>query len=255
LPSGAKGVLQNMSQGDFLLLLESTDFRYAGQVLFRVAQPMHSLSMHIWGEERFPIIVLLQGEMISYGWEEFRNHFKFDKAYHMRGNTMRLSDDKIRASKSSTEEKFISEILTTTGRRYGDQETDFTAFANNLVVHMQMVKLRARQQDFRKRVLESQGAKCAVCDLAIPGVVEAAHIIPKQKNGTDDPRNGIALCATHHKMFDARLFSIDPDNLSIQINSDGYSLIDLRITRRDLKHLNLAPHRDALLWRWKTYIG
>lgn len=252
IPSGAGSVLKDMSQGDFLLLLESTDFRYAGQVLFRVAQPLHRLSRHIWGEERFPIIVLLQGEMISYGWEKFRQNFKFDERYHMRGNTMRLSDARVRASASGTEERFIAEILTTAGRRYGDQETDFSAFANNLAIHMQTVKARLKQQIFRKQVLEKQGAKCAVCDLAVPGVIEAAHIVPKRHNGTDDARNGLALCATHHRMFDAGLFLVSPSNLSINVSSNEYSLADLRITRTDLNHLPSTPHPDAFLWRWQT---
>ena len=85
LPSGASGVLRKMTQGDFLLLLESTDFRYAGQVLFRISQPLHRLSAHIWGEERFPIIVLLQGEMVTYGWDRFREHFNYAENYVHRG--------------------------------------------------------------------------------------------------------------------------------------------------------------------------
>jgi hypothetical protein len=145
LPSGAKGVLKDMTQGDFLLLLESTDFRYAGQVLCRISQPLHRLSAKIWGEGRFPIIVLLQGELVTYGWDLFREHFDYAEGYHMRGNTARVSEKAVLLSRSGNEESFIAQVLTTVGRRYGDQETDFRAFANNLVVHMRAVKARLGQ--------------------------------------------------------------------------------------------------------------
>lgn len=250
VPSGASGILKDMSQGDFLLLLESTDFRYAGQVLFRITQPLFALSAHIWGEQRFPIIILLQGEMITYGWDRFREHFNFDERYHMRGNTMRLADERVKASQSETEESFISNVLTTTGVLYGDQEADFTVLANNLTVHMRAVKARLAQQKFRKNVLDCHGAVCAVCDLSVPGVIEAAHIVPKEHSGTDDDRNGLALCATHHRMFDAGLFGVNPNDLSICIFNDVYRLEDLRISRSSLMHLTFPPHQKAFEWRW-----
>jgi hypothetical protein len=95
IPSGAQRVLEQMDTGDFLLLLESSDFAYASQVIHRITRPCWELSRHIWGEERFPIVILLQGELISYAWTEFREHFGFAANYHMRGNTMRLSAERV----------------------------------------------------------------------------------------------------------------------------------------------------------------
>ncbi len=140
--------------------------------------------------------------------------------------------------------------MTTVGRRHGDQETDFRVFANNLVVHMRAVKARLGQQRFRRRVLDSQGAVCAVCDLAVSGVIEAAHVVPKEHDGSDDERNGLALCATHHRMFDAGLFAISPSDLSIHVMAEGYSSTDLRITRSNLNHMRALPHLTAFEWRW-----
>jgi hypothetical protein len=54
---GARDVLADMKTGDFLMLLESSDFRYVGQVIHRVSQPCWDLSRHIWSEQRFPIII------------------------------------------------------------------------------------------------------------------------------------------------------------------------------------------------------
>ncbi len=41
--------------------------------------------------------------------------------------------------------------------------------------------------------------------------IDAAHIFPKEKDGKDDLRNGIALCKFHHWAFDNGLFSIGDD--------------------------------------------
>jgi hypothetical protein len=250
IPSGAQRVLEPMHTGDFLLLLESTDFRYVGQVIHRFVQPNYRLSRRIWGEERFPLIILLQGELISYGWDLFAQTFKFDTRYHMRGNTMRLADARVAESGFESEEQFISTILTTKGIRYGDQEADFRAFANNLEVHLRMVKARADQHGFRASVLLKQGAWCAVCGISFPEVLDAAHLIPKEYGGSDDYRNGLALCALHHRMFDAKMFEIDPTTLRI-CPIDPLDLESLKIRKTDIAHLPSKPHRTALDWRWQ----
>jgi hypothetical protein len=250
IPSGAQRVLEPMGTGDFLMLLESTDFSYVGQVIHRVSQPLWGLSGHIWGEQRFPLIILLQGELINYGWDAFSSHFGFDAKYHMRGNTMKLADERVALSTFSNEDAFIARLLTTTGVQSWDQETDFRAFAGNLQVHFRLVKERARQQSFRTLVLSKQGYCCAVCDISIPAVLDAAHLIPKEHDGTDDFRNGLALCALHHRLLDSSLFAIDPLTLMIH-PANGYTLTDLRILRPGLTHLESRPHKTALEWRWK----
>lgn len=58
-----------------------------------------------------------------------------------------------------------------------------------------------RDRAFRDRVSKQYDYYCAICGFRLRaprGVyeAEAAHIIPKQNSGTDDPRNGICLCAT-----------------------------------------------------------
>ena len=163
IPSGAGRVLSKMDTGDFLMLLESTDFAYVGQVIHRISQPCWELSYRIWGEQRFPLIVLLQGELISYGWEDFKEHFGLSPRFGMRGNTMLLKEERVVGSPSGSEEAFISTISTTKGIRPWDQERDFQAFANNLQLHFRLVKERGQQQVFRSRVLERQGGSCVVC--------------------------------------------------------------------------------------------
>ena len=143
----------------------------------------------------------------------------------------------------------MSTLLANAGVHLQDQRTDFSAFTESLKTHLRMVRARGQQQAFRK-VLEQQGHRCAVCDLALMPVLEAAHIVPKEENGSDDPRNGLALCVLHHRMFDAGLFAVEPASRVLKVH-DGYSLSDLRITRSGIGHLKPGPHVDALLWRWE----
>ena len=46
--------------------------------------------------------------------------------------------------------------------------------------------------------------------------MKAAHICGKAHNGSDDWRNGLPLCSTHHDTFDAHLFTINPETLAIE---------------------------------------
>jgi len=252
IPSGAQRVLAKMQTGDFLMLLESTDFTYCGQVIHRVTDLCYDLSYDIWGEQRFPIIVLLQGEMISYGWGEFLEDFNFASNYHLRGTTANIRTERVASSKFGTEEVFIANLLTTKGTNPFDQETDFNAFADGLQTHLREVKEREGQHRFRNDLFDVYGPVCALCDLDVPIALEAAHIVPKHENGTDDPRNGLVLCAVHHRMFDANTIGIDPTGLNI-VPLGGWDLGRLRITRPSISHLTATPHVDALRWRWSRF--
>ena len=80
------------------------------------------------------------------------------------------------------------------------------------------MKVRARQQVFRFQVLAQYGAKCAVCSITHPTLLKAAHIRGKREKGSDDWRNRLPLCATHLDAYDAQLFAIHPETLSIWLD-------------------------------------
>lgn len=252
IPSGAMHVLERMKTGDFLLLLESTDFTYCGQVIHRVSEQLHGLSVHLWGEARFPIIIFLQGELIAYAWSDFRREFVFAGNYHMRGNTMSLSAERVAASRFKTEEDFVASILTTKGVRPYDLETDFRAFAEGLTTHLRRVIARERQAEFRDSVFGRYAPRCAFCDYEIREALEAAHLVEKMESGTDDARNGLPLCRNHHRLFDLNLIGIEPTTLRIVLSRQ----LELRrsgVTRNDIGHLENKPHRKALEWRWQRF--
>lgn len=77
-------------------------------------------------------------------------------------------------------------------------------------------KRRARDSAFSRLVKEAYDNSCAICGSSreTPNgnpEVEAAHIYPKEKNGKDDVRNGIALCQLHHWAFDSGWLSLTDD--------------------------------------------
>ncbi len=116
-----------------------------------------------------------------------------------------------------------------------------------------------RSQAFRHIVLRAYDFTCSVCEMKfrLGNLVEAtaAHIVPKHHSGTDDPRNGLALCRTHHWAFDTGLFSLSDDykvTLSPvlkQAEVQNFSLLDFEGKPILLPNNEaVQPHPKALAW-------
>ncbi|CAH1215991.1 HNH endonuclease [Paenibacillus sp. JJ-223] len=111
---------------------------------------------------------------------------------------------------------------------------------------------RAGQPAFKFNVFKRYGACCVVCDMRVLPLLQAAHIIPKKSDGTDDPRNGLVLCGNHHLAYDSGLFSFEPVSTRIHVSAKT-TKDEIQLTRSDLRHLNKLPHIDALQWRWRQW--
>lgn len=73
-----------------------------------------------------------------------------------------------------------------------------------------VIKVRLHQKSFRSRVLHAYGARCAVCRLAYPELLDAAHITPDGVEGsTTSITNGLSLCKIHHAAYDRGVIGID----------------------------------------------
>lgn len=129
--------------------------------------------------------------------------------------------------------------------------TPFEALTSPRDRPRRLASQRPDQPEFKFNVLRRYGPSCAVCDLSIQNVLDAAHIVPDKDHGSSDPRNGLVLCATHHRAYDAGLFDIEPTTLRIHSQKDGPDLASLRISRLDLRHLRKQPGDSALEWRWQ----
>jgi putative restriction endonuclease len=115
------------------------------------------------------------------------------------------------------------------------------------------VNARVGQQRFKFRVFERYGLRCAVCGISASQLLDAAHLRPKRERGSDDPRNGLVLCASHHRALDAGLFAIEPSSLRTYTNASGPDADSLRIDHPTLKHLPKRPHAEALQWLWTRW--
>ena len=65
-----------------------------------------------------------------------------------------------------------------------------------------------------------------------------------------DWRNGLPLCSTHHDAYDAYLFAIHPDALSI-VTDPKISPIAIGLGASVLAVMHKRPHAEALAWRFK----
>jgi putative restriction endonuclease len=112
---------------------------------------------------------------------------------------------------------------------------------------------RPGQARFRFEVFERYGAKCAVCEISIKELLDAVHIKPFSKNGTDDPRNGLVMCANHHRCFDNAHFTINPTTLKVEFNIPKHIVRELGFTRDSIEHLEFGPADDALKWHFSEH--
>jgi putative restriction endonuclease len=119
--------------------------------------------------------------------------------------------------------------------------------------HSVTVASRPGQARFRYHVLSRCGGACVMCGIRVDLLLEAAHLCSIEDSGTDDPRNGLAMCRNHHRAFDAvpPLFGVEPDTLRVVVGV-GLSFEELGIstTRLVTDH---APHVDALRWAWARF--
>lgn len=76
------------------------------------------------------------------------------------------------------------------------------------------VRVRTHQQRFKFAVMRAYRSRCAVCELAEPALVQAAHIIrDTDPDGIAAVTNGLALCPLHHLAYDRDLLGIDADSV------------------------------------------
>jgi|APHM01.1.fsa_nt_gi Predicted restriction endonuclease len=111
---------------------------------------------------------------------------------------------------------------------------------------------KARNSTFRNLIREAYANTCAVCGTQRESPtgapeVEAAHIYPKSEDGSDDIRNGIALCKLHHWAFDCGWISVS-DNYTILVTtaSDKNGYHEMKQLEGQSLHLpqdeNKYPH-------------
>jgi len=117
----------------------------------------------------------------------------------------------------------------------------------------------ARSIVFRESVQKIYNYTCSVCGVSLKSPrghveIDAAHVVPRNLDGSDDARNGIALCKRHHWAFDLGLFSIDKQRKIIVPDivakiPQNKVLSDLSgISIREASEEKLVVNGEALRW-------
>lgn len=112
------------------------------------------------------------------------------------------------------------------------------------------VAARGNERRFAFEVMERYGPRCAVCDISQRALLASAHLRPVFAKGTDEPSNGLVLCANHHLAMDAGLWRADPESTRV-VARKGVDLGGIGVTRSDLTILRAKPSAESLAWLWK----
>jgi putative restriction endonuclease len=122
-----------------------------------------------------------------------------------------------------------------------------------------VASLPKRDEAFREVLLTEYNFACAICGMKFVvddlHEAQAAHIVPKNKKGTDDPRNGLTLCRAHHWAFDEGLFTLTSDYtvtispLVQRADSRKFEMLSLagQALHRPQREV-ILPHAAALAW-------
>jgi len=110
---------------------------------------------------------------------------------------------------------------------------------------------RPNQARFRREVLAAY-ERCVITNVAMPEVLEAAHIKPFRYNGEDTIANGFPMRMDIHLLYDAGHLRISEDGdvqLSTRARMDYGATVPPRI------YLPEHTSREFLRWRWDNYNG
>ncbi len=134
--------------------------------------------------------------------------------------------------------------------------------ASPLVLKLARSKIEAtssrirRDPKFKFHTLQRYEGKCAVTNLNIARILEAAHVVPVEEGGSDDPRNGILLSPNAHRAFDAGMWTIHPKTLEI-VESEKHKefgvLKNLKFENTNIKDLINKPAQEALDFRFELF--
>lgn len=126
---------------------------------------------------------------------------------------------------------------------------------------------RLHQPIFRGMVMRAYTERCAVCSLAHPSLLDAAHIVPdRDERGIASVRNGLALCKIHHAAYDDGILGIRPD-YRLEVRLDILHEIDGPMLRHGIQEMHgdvlrvlptaraEKPDPDLLEERWAGFVA
>jgi len=108
---------------------------------------------------------------------------------------------------------------------------------------------RRGQPEFRHKLLEAYGGRCAITGCNAVETLEAVHILPYRGPETNHVSNGLLLRADIHTLFDLGLLAIDTATMKVLLAPSLVSTTYGVVAGRSLqlpKDENLRPSKEAL---------
>jgi hypothetical protein len=246
VPAGARTIIQNLQEGDYVFLVESS--RVDGKVptLCPVKifwkDKLEDLSEYLWQDSKYSYIFFFDTVHIDLMWSRFSIDLSYNPKFSPRGNFYKVNSERLDRFGGVSE--YIFSIVNTCSDYRGEElpiniinepsigyglfdvqreEEKLDALSKKKpsltsgTAPKVATRISKREEAFRIRVKQLYDFKCAICSLSLKSLtgvpaVHAAHIYPKSKNGSDDFRNGVCLCHLHHWAFDEGLLAIDDDH-------------------------------------------
>ncbi|WP_244868090.1 HNH endonuclease [Vannielia litorea] len=122
-----------------------------------------------------------------------------------------------------------------------------------------------RDVAFRRKVREAYDYRCALSGLQLRNgggrpEVQAAHIVPVERQGDDSVHNGLALSGTLHWMFDRGLISVADDHSILVSRNKVPDEVTTRLLSPSGKlhlpaHQRDHPHPANLRWHRENVFG
>lgn len=129
----------------------------------------------------------------------------------------------------------INEVLRSNSKSSIDDILDVIKSGITETEKKRLVAARIGQGEFRDRVLDKWGRKCALTGVAEERVIRASHIKPWRDSSNNerlDPNNGLPLVATVDALFDANLISF---------GKNGRIQISKKLSDSDREKIGIKP--------------
>jgi hypothetical protein len=221
IPSGGARLFRRVSEGDIWLLIDTDrpggSISYAGRIICKIENPSFHFSNYLWGEAKFPLILLMNGFKTNLEITEFKKLFGYASNWYMRGLAYSLREDRIERSQFGTEAAFIDVLqgswsAEAKGELYQFDESPPDEFVIEgglaLAIHLSRERDQAIITTF-KQSLES--FECCVCGFDFrktygelgKDFIEAHHITPlgagkRRETRVTDLR---PVCSNCHRML------------------------------------------------------
>lgn len=247
VPRGAISVLKQVVPGDVFLLLRTRGaegrFGYAGRVVAVPRCDAISASTELWGEDRFPLLLFLDGGASELPWHEFRQQLGYAENWDPRGQTYRIVPDRLSGSSYRSEAGLleaalgpnatVSEVGTNPLLAAAAEEADMRFLAaegrRQLRQHWAIERNLTLIRKFKASLSHF---RCSACDFDFEaaygilgrGYVEAHHTNPiggMREGDLTDLATLVALCANCHRMIHRQWPPLSLETLQSALRRSG----------------------------------